>query len=121
MSIYRAMKQRHGYSESWTGEHEGHTDPIHKVGSISNNVDEGGPNKTVYINNKLAATQTTRTTSSCGCCNDSPAVRSTFKQWSGTVYIHGEPAVGSENSALKIDHKPLIPSPSRAANVFYGN
>ena len=115
------MKQGSGHSEDWETEHWGHTSPPHPTGSLSNSVSRGGANETVYYEDILAATKNTNTTSGCICCETEGLPPSgTFKTYSGTVFIHGENAVASCDSAFDYAHRGIC-TPSEHGTVYIGS
>lgn len=119
--FFEMMKQGHGYGESWVGEHWGHDDPPHPSGGLSNGVSRGGANSTVYYENTLAATKNTNTSSGCSCCDFEGLPSSgTFKTYSGTVFIHGENAVASCDSAYDYDHRGICKT-SKHGTVYIGS
>lgn len=126
MSVfYEMVKQGGSHSEPWSGEHWGHPkhkdQDYHPSGSLSNSVSHGGANGTVYYEGKLSATKNTTTSSSCSCCNEEGlSGYGTFTTHSSTVFIHGENAVRSCDSAFSYDHRPIC-SPSGRGTVFIGS
>lgn len=117
--FFEMMKQEHSYSEAWGPEHHNHKPP--HGGSLGNSLEKGGPNTTVYYENTLAGTKSTKVTSSCSCCDAAGLPnKATFRTYSNTVFIHGEPAVAKCDSAYSFAHRPIC-IPTETGTVYIGS
>ena len=117
--FFEMMKQNHGYSEKWGPEHHGHK-PAHS-GSLGNSIEKGGPNHNVYYEGELAATETTKVTSSCSCCKAAGLPdKASFRTYSKTVFICGEPAVAKCDSAFSYKHRDIC-IPTETGTVYIGS